>query len=282
MIGRGTLWRAWVQPSRGGLVLDERLLGKVLDAAAEVDRVAALDEVPHLLTALSELVRCDVLFWNRYAFRPQLQEFALVDATTTRPVVRAPLDGWLAHLGEHPIMSGRHGPVVTLSDVLNPPELERTWLFQEALKPVGLRHEMGLELSHPSDEMSVVVFSRGPGRDFGERDRLLLRLLRPHVDAALRRAGRPRPRLTGRERGVLLLVREGLTDAQVARRLGIAEATVGKHLEHVYARVGARSRVQVLALCADELDHPPPTQVAPGRGAVAATISLPYPRAASG
>ena len=65
---------------------------------------------------------------------------------------------------------------------------------------------------------------------------------------------------------------------------GIAEATVSKHLEHIYARVGARSRVQALALCADELDRSPPSaEEAPGRGAVRSMVSrLPAPRGASG
>ncbi len=50
------------------------------------------------------------------------------------------------------------------------------------------------------------------------------------------------------------LVREGMTNVQVARRLGIAPATVAKHLEHVFARTGARSRTEAVTLCADLLD----------------------------
>lgn len=86
----------------------------------------------------------------------------------------------------------------------------------------------------------------GPGRDFDERDRLLLRLLRPHLDAAFARVGLEAPRLTAREHEVLRLVREGMTNQQIARRLGVRPTTVAKHLEHLYARTGARSRVQVL------------------------------------
>jgi len=49
-------------------------------------------------------------------------------------------------------------------------------------------------------------------------------------------------RLTPREREVLGLVAEGLTDAQVARRLELAPATVSKHLRRIYARVGVPNR----------------------------------------
>ncbi len=111
-----------------------------------------------------------------------------------------------------------------------------------------------MHLSHPSGEIHVVVITRGPGKDFDDRDHLMLRLLRPHLDAALRRLAFPTPRLTPRETEVLRLVREGLTDGQVAHRLAISEATVGKHLQHIYARTGAQSRVQALSLCSAALD----------------------------
>ena len=83
-----------------------------------------------------------------------------------------------------------------------------------------MAHQIGMEPSHNAGEMSVVVISRGPGRDFDDRDHLTLRLLRPHVDAALRRLILPPPQLTSREREVMLLVRDGLTDAQVRAASG--------------------------------------------------------------
>ena len=63
----------------------------------------------------------------------------------------------------------------------------------------------------------------------------------------------PALRLTSREREVLQLVREGLTNRQIGRSLSVAEATVAKHLEHIYARTGARSRAHAVALCHDLL-----------------------------
>jgi DNA-binding CsgD family transcriptional regulator len=134
-----------------------------------------------------------------------------------------------------------------VSDVLRGRALEASWLFQVAWAPEGLRSEIGLHLSRGPDGRNVVVLSRGEGPAFDERDRLVLQLLRPHVQAAVRRAALPTVSLTEREREVLVLVAEGMTNGQVARRLGIAEATVAKHLEHVLARTGLRSRVQLVA-----------------------------------
>jgi DNA-binding NarL/FixJ family response regulator len=90
-----------------------------------------------------------------------------------------------------------------------------------------------------------LCFWRGPGPDFSERDRALLALLRPHLhqvylDAERRR--RPTPRLTPRHWELLRLVAAGHTNAQIGRRLGVTEKTVGKHLENVYARLQVSSR----------------------------------------
>ena len=66
-----------------------------------------------------------------------------------------------------------------------------------------------------------------------------------------RRADRSAPQLTDREREVLLLVRDGLANKQIARRLGIAERTVKAHLTSVYQRLGVTDRTQA-ALWASE------------------------------
>ncbi len=238
--------------------LGERDLADLLEAAARCGdrRLSGPDAVVAVLDAVTRLVRCDVAFWNWYHLRPDLDDHALVAATRSTAPRRAPLGPWLERLDEHPIMSGRHGPVTMVSDVLTGRSLRDSWLCQEALVPAGVESEIGMELSHDPDEMSVVVLSRGPGTPFDERDRLVLRLLLPHVDAALTHLTRPRPEVSGRELEVLRLVRQGLTNAQVGRRLGIAEGTVAKHLEHVYARTGARSRAQAVALCWQDLEDP--------------------------
>lgn len=229
--------------------LPRRPLQRVLDVVG--GSWPAQEGLPALLDALADVVGCDVLFWNAFQTQP-FRELGLVAWQDKEPR-RAPLEGWLEHRGEHPVMSGRHGPVVAVSDVLARREFERTWMYQHAFRPAGVRHEIGLELSHPERAMSVVVLSRSGGRDFDERDHLALQLLRPHVDAAVRRWTSPAPGLTPRQREVLRLVADGLTDAQIARRTGVAEATVGKHLEHVYARTGARNRTHAVQLCAGAL-----------------------------
>lgn len=70
--------------------------------------------------------------------------------------------------------------------------------------------------------------------------------LHPRAARALigTRAGSANVQLTGRESEVLGLVKEGLANKQIARRLGISERTVKAHLTSAFARIGVSDRTQ--------------------------------------
>ncbi|HJY35996.1 MAG TPA: helix-turn-helix transcriptional regulator [Steroidobacteraceae bacterium] len=54
------------------------------------------------------------------------------------------------------------------------------------------------------------------------------------------------PSFTGREREIVDLLMQGMSNRQIAHTLGIAEATVKKHLHHVYRKFGVRSRALLI------------------------------------
>ena len=58
-------------------------------------------------------------------------------------------------------------------------------------------------------------------------------------------------RLTRRERQVLDLVAQGLTNAQVATVLWIAPGTVRRHLENVFAKLEVHTRTAAVARLRD-------------------------------
>jgi DNA-binding CsgD family transcriptional regulator len=91
----------------------------------------------------------------------------------------------------------------------------------------------------------MVAWRRG-GRDFTERERFLLALVRPHVSEAYRASVQVNAEptsLTTRQLQVMRMVEAGLTNRQVARRMEMSEATVRTHLNNIYARLGVSGRV---------------------------------------
>ena len=84
--------------------------------------------------------------------------------------------------------------------------------------------------------------------------------------ALLREMTRPRPpeplaELTDREREVLGLVAEGMSNYQVGQRLGLAEKTVKHYMTGVLNKLGVRSRVEAALLAARAgLGKPPADQ----------------------
>lgn len=150
----------------------------------------------------------------------------------------------------------RHAPDLVLTDIRMPPD------FTDE----GLRAAVELRRAHPG--LAVVALSQyveqsyaadlldsGDGRRVGYllKDRVVdveefVATLRqvlsggtavdPHVvRQLLRRRDAPLARLTVREREVLALVAEGLSNAAAARRLRVTEAAVGKHVGNILAKL---------------------------------------------
>ncbi|HEU0087846.1 MAG TPA: response regulator transcription factor, partial [Pseudonocardiaceae bacterium] len=93
---------------------------------------------------------------------------------------------------------------------------------------------------------SVRLVAAGDGVLEPKLTRRLLRTFAAAAPPARQPAGLDQ--LTDRERDVLGCLGEGLSNAQIARRLFIAEATVKTHVSRVLAKLDLRSRVQAAIL----------------------------------
>ena len=240
-------------------------------------------QVPSLLEDLSGVVGSDAATLTHLDLRTQRE---VVVSWPPGRLDRRLLAVYPAVARGHPLrrpvaVTGRTQPAaVRVSDLMS----RRQWRatpFQAAVLP-DVDDQMSLRLGGAAPVLHAVTLARRRS-SFTDTQRDLLTASARHLAAAVSRARRadrkalqisPTPcwvgadeapglapeaslspaadRLSARERQVLALVADGLTDAQVARRLGLRPATVSKHLSRIYARLSVANRTAaVQAVTAD-------------------------------
>jgi DNA-binding CsgD family transcriptional regulator len=75
-----------------------------------------------------------------------------------------------------------------ISDFVSRTELRRRAIYWEYFRPWEIEHQLTVGLDAPLTHTKVFVLTRSGGRDFTQRDRELLNLLRPHLQAIYERA----------------------------------------------------------------------------------------------
>jgi DNA-binding CsgD family transcriptional regulator len=167
--------------------------------------------------------------------------------------VRSNLDSW--PLRDNPFTLPRLP--LKLSDFLTGARLRGNPWYRDIMRPYGVEHELKFWLPAPAGASYTVrgfFLVRGKReRDFDERDRALLALLRPHL-AEIRERWERRRRptlLTAREAEVLELVALGLTNGEIAARLVVSRTTVRTHLENIFAKLDVHTRTAAVARLRD-------------------------------
>lgn len=142
-----------------------------------------------------------------------------------------------------------------LSDVIATADWHALDLYREVYRPAGVEYLMELALPAPVTRTRRFILERD-SRDFSERDRLVLDLLRPHLAAARERVDEPTTDaaaaahvdvLTSRELEVLRLVARGLTNIEISRCLFVAPSTVRTHLENTFRKLEVGTRTAAVA-----------------------------------
>jgi len=321
----------------------------------QAEAVTGPDPFPtELLDVLRELVPSDTVGYDE---QDRVRERALyyegctrvreMDATVPLEIERV---FWLlkheSPIVMHHARTGDFSPI-KLSDFLTLRELHRLEIHRDFFQPIGIEHRFVVGLPGPQTHTKCFLFDRGRRRrDYDERDRLVLELIRPHlvacyaaardrrlaaaltlgeegpgrllvlapsgrVDFAGPAAGElldryfdgesrgslpgpiedwldsrskrfngngslPSPDvplvvegdrsqlvvskvghvlllreessvLTRRERQILELLAEGMSNAEIALALTLAPTTVRTHLENIYAKLGVHSRTAAVA-----------------------------------
>ncbi|QLJ04502.1 response regulator transcription factor [Streptomyces sp. NEAU-sy36] len=90
------------------------------------------------------------------------------------------------------------------------------------------------------------VLSGDAGLSPSVQRRLLERLSQPERHAPVAVAPAPPDGLTTRETEVLVLIAEGLSNQEIARRLHVSTATVKTHINNLFAKTGLKDRAQAV------------------------------------
>jgi DNA-binding CsgD family transcriptional regulator len=242
-----------------------------LEEAQMVDGPAPF--TPELLDRLIEIVGCE------YASFSEVDDSLRVERRYVGSSAEPPMpvdDGWwesprtVALRRYRSVNGGR--PVIVLADVLD--RDQRTCAdFNFNFRDYGVCDEICVDLD--SARTWFATLNLGSEREFGLRERLMVHLLRPHLTGLYRSAEHRRrldattaafdpdatERLTRRECEVMLWVADGLSNAEIASVLVVERSTVRKHLQHIYEKLGVRSRTAALAKVRAAAFAPTSTQV---------------------
>lgn len=148
------------------------------------------------------------------------------------------------HFHEHPLVryhayQGGRG-TQRISDSLPIEQFRRSALYNDYYRRIRIDHAMALPI-YVRDGVLVSFVLNRTRRNFTDRERALLDVLRPHLARLYHRLNRLGG-LTAREAEVLRWVAAGKSDAQIAAILHISARTVQKHLQHSYEKLGVESR----------------------------------------
>ncbi|MFG1625305.1 response regulator transcription factor [Kribbella sp. NPDC049227] len=234
--------------------MTDGISGRDLEAMRDLLALKVDDPGPGLPWELMECMR-DLFHSDSMKLcraRPAQEEFVLEQGLDESRFVEIGNDPPDPHYWELDKTSDACNYAQRTGDIVNVTKLsdfvsDRQW----RASPMGIDYGFGrmralmVYLPDVPGHSTRLYLWRGPGRDFDERDRLVLTLLRPHLIAAYRSAERRRrapSALTPRQLELLQYVAQGYTNTQIARRMQLSEGTVRTHLNHIYERLGVTSR----------------------------------------
>ena len=225
---------------------------EVVHAASTVDRFEPFPQ--ETIEPLARLIPCELMSYSEW----KVPDGPTVLRAVEHPVVLTPPDVVEARrvfCQTFPLtvkLRSAETRALKISDFVSLRELHRLDYYDCVLRPFGIDHQMRLFLSAPAGTSRFVSFNRRRGeRDFGERDRALLELLRPFLLAIRERfdmrQANGHPSLTEREAEILRWVAQGKTNREIASILFVSHHTVRKHLEHAFEKLGVHTRAAAIA-----------------------------------
>lgn len=212
-----------------------------------------------------KIIPADFFGLTEYAVDPKARSAKLVDwimqewqrrEWTSRRMERMlfihPFTGHFARTGDTTAL--KHSDFFTL------PQLRDWVMYQEGFRHLGIERNLAVPVA--SRVGAAAINLSGKGKDFTERDRLILNLLRPHFDQARRNAELATAQMTAgakalaayelspREAEIAHWVAEGKTNPEIALILKSSPRTVEKHMERILEKLGVENRTTAAVMIA--------------------------------
>jgi DNA-binding NarL/FixJ family response regulator len=226
---------------------------RLLDFVAEAESAAlsSWGEARELiLTALQTLIPCDLVACCEGPGTSLV--WTATEPSVVEPRVRE-IDFWFSCYRQIPCLvhwdKFGNEDVVRFSDHVSQRAYRRTPIHDHFYRPFGLDHVLVTRIALPTGHL--IDFGCESGRrDFADRNVALLERLRPYLTAIVSRAHggalalqlRSTFALTRREAEVLALLVRGKSNQTIATTLFVSSATIRKHLEHLYTKLGVKTR----------------------------------------
>ncbi len=263
----------------------ERLRQRDLESSLSYVRELHAQEDPegfkrHVLTTITDLVPSELTTYNELDLRtsenlwewePVPSDFAELTRTFAVHMEDNPCIAYFRRTGD--------GRATKISDFLTQRQLRNLGYYSEYLRRAGLEYRMSMTIPKPPHSAIALALGRST-KDFSERDRLLLDLLRPYLVQAYenvatlarlrKEPAKPMPAksprlsnesfqllgLTDREADILLGISQGKTNKQIAASLYVSPFTVKTHLQHIYRKLEVGSRTEAVSRALELLDRP--------------------------
>jgi DNA-binding CsgD family transcriptional regulator len=229
-----------------------------LEVVYEAEGVDGPDPFPEpVLEALKRLIPCDTVSYGDLGPRGH-SELRVGIRHTDGP----DLPPWLCEVHRSylpgdplPPQGATLNGACAYSDLFSRRQLHRLGIYCDLARPLGIADVLRLWLRVRTRPVGFFDFDFS-SRGSRARDEDLLDILHPHLARFWSIAASSAPRLveadndsalTSRQREVLSLVSRGRTNRQIARQLFVSEATVAKHLERAYSKLGVHNRTAAIA-----------------------------------
>ncbi len=157
-----------------------------LDFIALLGEARDLDEfASHIAFKFDGVVACHCSSYNE--INPRRRRAHWIANVETGP---ADVQAFEQHIAENPLINHvtAHplGPAVRISDLVSQRQWRSLGVYSDFYHPWNCERIMSLELATGAVSISVAAFR--DGRDFSERDRAMMTVLRPHLIGAYRHA----------------------------------------------------------------------------------------------